>query len=206
MHNLDGLYELCVRLGGDPERCSFGVFVDRLIEEAELEECVRRRSDDDCFKACVRRCGGGEEGCAGACRTAVDAALARNLTEDVLKKAVDIVVKSKFTIAMPEAVAGLISDLLKMHIDADCEVKAKLFRVVGIAVIDLRNAVWPDLMLLFAPLISTVYGCVGEGEVDSLLEGIRAAAGEEEAKKISAALDAGKVAVKRVIIEFPPVK
>jgi hypothetical protein len=82
VHDLDYLYELCLKMGGDPERCSFGVLVERLIEEVGLVKCVERGAAAKCFEKCLERCGSGED-CVKACHTAVDAA--RSITKDVLR-------------------------------------------------------------------------------------------------------------------------
>jgi hypothetical protein len=202
MHDLDKLYEQCLKMRGDPERCSFGVLVERLKEE--LEKCMEKNAADKCFEKCVKDCGGGED-CVRACHAAVDAAAARSMAKDVLRGAVEAVIDSGLMITMQEAAAALVSELLKKYADADCATKSALFHAFSTAIIDLHNVVGPDLILLLAPLISATYDCVGE-EVDGLLEEVKAAAGEEVAAKISAALDSGEVAIKRVLIRFPPVR
>jgi hypothetical protein len=204
MHDLDHLYELCLKMGGDPERCSFGVLVERLIEEVELTECVEKKAAVKCFERCLERCGGGED-CVKACHTAVDAAAARGIAREILRGAAQMVIDNNLRIAMPEAVAVIVSELLSKYTDADCAAKSVLFHTMNIAVVDLHNVVGSDLMLLLAPLISVVYDCVGE-EADGLLEEVKAAAGEEVVAKISEALDSGTVAIKRVLIRFPPVR
>jgi len=202
MRDLDGLYELCLKAGGDRERCSFGVLVEKLKEG--LEKCVEKNAATKCFEKCVEGCGGGED-CVRACYVAVDAATARAVAKDVLRGAVEAVAESGLTVTMPEAAAALVSELLKKYADADCEARAVLFRAMSMVIVDLHNVVGPDLILMLAPLISVAYDCVGEA-ADSLLEEVRHAAGEEVAAKISAALDSGEVAVKRVLIRFQPVR
>jgi hypothetical protein len=203
MHDLDKLYELCLKMRGDPERCRFGVLVERLVKEG-LERCVEKNASDKCLKKCVEDCGGRED-CVKACGVAVDAAVARSIAKDVLRGAVEVVIDSGLMVSMPEAVAVLVSELLKQYVDADCAAKSALFRTLSIAIVDLHNAVGSDLILLLAPLISATYSCVGEW-ADGLLEEVKAAAGEEVAAKISAALDSGEVAIKRVLIRFLPVR
>jgi hypothetical protein len=201
----EDLYELCLKVRKDPERCSFGVRVERLVDELGLEKCVQEDSAVNCFEMCVERCGGGED-CVRACHAAVDAAAARGLVRHILKGAVEMVLESNLTVAVPEAVAAFVSKLLKSYADADCAAKSMLFHVMSLTVAELHNLVGSDLLLLLAPLISTTYGCVEEEEVDKLLEEVKLAAGELEAAKISDALDNGEVVIKRVRIIFPPAK
>jgi hypothetical protein len=195
-------YELCLR---HPERCAFGLLVAGLVEEAGLEECVRRSHVAVCLKRCLERCGGGEV-CGKACRAAVDAAVAKDVAESVLKGAVEVVLESKLAVSMSEAAAALVSGLLRSYVNEDCAAKTMLFHVAGRAIVVLQRLIKPDLVVLLAPLISTVYGCVGEEEVDGLLEEVRAAVGEKAAEAVSAALDSGEAAVERVLIRFPPVR
>jgi hypothetical protein len=135
----------------------------------------------------------------------VDAAAARSIAKDVLRGAVEVVVDSGLTMKMPEAVAVLASELLRKYAGADCAAKSALFRTLGMAVVDLHSVVESDLALLLAPLISAAQDCVGE-EAEGLPEEVKAGAGEEVAAKISAALDSGEVAIKRVLIRFPPAR
>jgi hypothetical protein len=141
----------------------------------------------------------------GACRAAADAAAARSIAKDVLRGAVEVVVDSGLMMTVPEAVAVLVSELLRKYAGADCAAKSALFHALSIADVNLHSVVESDLVLLLAPLISASHGCVGE-EADGLLEEVKAAAGEEVAAKISAALDSGEVAIKRVLIRFPPAR
>ena len=203
MHDLDELYGLCLKMRGDPERCGFGVLVERLIREG-LEKCVEKNDAVKCIEKCVKDCGGGE-GCVRACRAAVDAAAARSIAKDVLRGAVEVVVDSGLTMKMPEAVAVLVSELLRKYAGEDCATRSALFRTLGITIVNLHNVVESDLALLLAPLISAAQDCVGE-EAEGLPEEVKAGAGEEVAAKISAALDSGEVAIKRVLIRFPPAR
>jgi len=204
MHDLDSLYELCLKVRKDPEKCSLGARIMELMDVLGLEECVQKNAEDDCFERCVKGCGGGEL-CMKACRTAVDGAVAKGLTKDILKGALEMVLESNLMISMPEAAAVLVSNLLEKRIDGDCAARTRLFNVMSIVVVDLRNLIGPDLILLLAPLISATYDCVGE-EADGLLEEIKNVAGEKEVEGVSAALDSGEVAIRRVTIRFPPVR
>jgi uncharacterized membrane protein YgdD (TMEM256/DUF423 family) len=204
MHDLDELYELCLKVRGDPATCSFGVLVERLIRGGGLKECVEKNVTIKCFERCVEKCGGGEE-CMRACHVAVDAAVARSIVRDILRGAVEMVIDHNLTVSMSEAVAILILELLKNYVDADCSTKTAVFHAVGIAIVELNNVVGSDLLLLLAPLISATHDCVGEG-ADEVLEEVRQVAGEETVAKISAALDSGEVAIKRVLIRFPPAR
>lgn len=196
-------YELCLELTNDPEKCSVGVQITKLAEG--LEKCIKRGDPEKCFEKCVEECGGGED-CPHLCRVAVDAAVARGVVEEILKKAVEMVIESKFMISIPEAAALYVSNLLASYVNDDCVTKDFLFHTMGIAITELRNVVDPDLILLFAPLISTVHGYVEEDEIDSLLEEIKNAAGEQTAGMISEALDTGKAAIRRIKIYFAPVR
>ena len=202
MRGFDWLYRRCLEAAGDPEKCAVGVRVAELAEEAE--GCMQEEAAVSCFKKCMERCGGGEA-CAELCRAAVDVAAAKGVAKDVLKGAVEAVIESNLAISVPEAVALTVSNLLASYVGEDCAAKTSLFRVMSMVVVEMRNLVNPDLMLLLAPLISAVHDCVGE-EADDFLEEVKAAVGEQEAARIAAALDSGEVAINRVAIRFPPVR
>jgi hypothetical protein len=93
-----------------------------------------------------------------------------------------MVIDNNLRATIHEAVAVIVSELLSRYVDADCAAESALFYTTSITIVDLRNVVGSDLMLLLAPLISAVHDCVGE-EADGLLEEVKAAAGDEVAAK-----------------------
>jgi hypothetical protein len=193
-------FRACVEGTGDVEGCLLTRDVLGLVENMRLVECVMTRTTKECLRECVERCG---EECIDLCLVAVDTAVgiakARNLMSDIeLAASVGID-------PLDVAAAAVALELWKA-VQMDCPDRAVMTRTLVITVMELKNLLRnQEVLLLLAPLLAVEHTCMGD-EVFEFLEAARRGIGEEMVKRIVAAMEEGGVKIGNSIIRFPPVR
>jgi hypothetical protein len=193
-------FKVCVEGTGDVEGCLLTRDVLGLIEGMNLVECVTAKAAKECLRECVEKCG---EECIDLCLAAVDTAVgiakARNLMEDVALAA------SAGVDPLDVATAAVVLELWKA-VQMDCPDRAAMTKTLVITVVELKNLLRnQEVLLLLAPLLAVEHTCVGD-EVFEFLEAARRGIGEEMTQRIVAALEEGAVKIGNSIIRFPPVR
>ncbi len=193
------IFRTCVKGTGDVEGCLFTEEVLRFIEAMNLVECVGRKKKE-CFRECLNRCGAE---CLEMCVAAVDVAAAiakaRSLAEDV---------KLAAALGVDPLDAAAVAFMLELRkaVEKDCPDRAIELRILFITLVELKNLLKKqELLLLLAPLLAAEYTCVGD-EVFETLEAIRHGIREEMVKRIVAALEEGALKIGHTIIQFPPIR
>ena len=196
---MEELFRACIEGTKDVEGCLLTRDVLRLAESMNLVACVQTTTAKECFVKCVENCG---EECVDLCLAAVDVAVgiakARNVMEDVALAALAGVDP------LDAAAAALVLEM-KRAMERGCPDRVAVARTLVITVVELKNLLRKqEVLLLLAPLLAVEHTCVGE-EVFEYLEVIRPFIEEEMTKRIVAALEEGAVQIGRTIIQFPPV-
>jgi len=201
-------FEKCVEVTKDPQYCSFLQDVSRLV--GGLVECVaERRSAEECYYACLKRCQGEE--CEVACLSALEAALGVAAARDLARKAALAV--SLMGLSPIDAVALAFNAEVKKAEERDCPERGVAARILAAAAAELYKnfkkvpglqSHAQDVLLLMAPALAAAYRCVGEA-VFEYLDFIKPFVEEEAVKRIVAALEEGAALVGGVVIRFRPV-
>jgi hypothetical protein len=197
---MEDRFRACVEGTGDVEGCLLTRDVLGLIDGMDLAECVRKRTAEECFVECVEKCG---VECVDLCLVAVDTAIgiakAWNLMEDIKFAA-------SAGIDPLDATAAAVALELRKAVEAECPDRAVITRTLTIMLIELKNLLRnQEVLLLLAPLLAVEHTCVGDSVYD-FLEAARQGIGEELTKRIVAAMEEGALKIGKTIIQFPPVR
>jgi hypothetical protein len=174
---------------------------------ADLRQCVKSQSEEDCFSDCFERCR--REGCEEACTDTLMMFMGMVEAVKLGRRASQIAASRG--LSHVDAVALAFEEELKKAEEEDCPEKAISAQVLAAAAVELGTSLRDvanlrdqaqDVFMLLAPALAVAHQCV---DVFRFLELMKVFIKEEAAKRVAAALEEGAVLVGGTAIKFKPV-